>query len=530
MGVGSALSALGTVLHRRGLVGTCRSGWRHAVDGGGIRRFLLWCRDVAAYERRGELRRYQAWLARRQPVGRRGVGDSGPGDRLPPRQAGASPEPAGSSGSQPAPEFVCVCHPDAELSAASREVLIGAARRLGADVAYADEDQISDGGSRLRPRFKPGFSIDLLRSQDYIGPVYVARRELVRRAGCEADADSFETLLALYEHGAQFVRVPEVLLHWRRPRPWNLDGPARAAVSRHLRRCYGAELGAALDGPGSARHAFASRKLVSIIIPTRDRLDLLASCVGSIYASPASAGFEVLILDNGSRASETVEWLRRAPGEFTGLRVVDADFEFNWSRLNNLGIAESRGELLLFLNNDVDGFREGWLDELVVQACRLDVGAVGPLLLYPDGTIQHAGVVIGMGGFADHVYAAVPPETGGCGHLFVDPKVPRNVLACTGACLMIARDKLERVGGFNEQLKICGDIDVCLRLHEAGFVNLFDPRVVASHHESATRSRSPMAAAEIEATRRVLADWLTAGDPFYNPNFDLRLRYPTFGR
>jgi GT2 family glycosyltransferase len=287
---------------------------------------------------------------------------------------------------------------------------------------------------------------------------------------------------------------------------------------------YGAENVAALSFPSRFELVRSSQR-VSIIIPTRDRIDLLSQCLETLYATSGDGGFEVLVLDNGSVRAESQRWLTAAPQRFRNLRVVPADYPFNWSRLNNHGASMATGEVMLFLNNDVEALTPNWLARLSAQATRHDVGAVGALLLYPGGDIQHAGIVIGIGGFADHVYSGVPPIEDDV-HRFVSPLLPRNVLACTGACLAIERRKLEEVNGFDERLRICGDVDINLRLIELGYQNVYDSTVKLIHHESATRSRAPLPDEELAQVLPICARYLRNGDPYYNPNFSMWLRYP----
>jgi len=499
-------------------------------DGSGVRGFLLWVRDAGAFERRDDVRAYRAWFARRYAC------------------SGSAPDKKTAtvrdvvSCTQPClpapPHSTCWCellesgraqfllfeHPDAVVSATGAAQMREAALATGADVLYSDEDQIGADGHHS-PRFKPGFSIDLLRNEDYVGPVFLARLDRLRQLlASQPDGvhwSSHELLLRLYESGARIEHLSEVLVHWRRSRPTALDREAANAVERHLNRCYGTELGEALardqGPPGEA--------LVSIVIPTRDRLELLEPCIESIYASVGDVPFEVIVVDNDSRAPDTLRWLAAAPKRYADLHVVVAPYAFNWSKLCNQGAAEARGNCLVFLNNDVEVISERWLDRLATQALRPDVGAVGPMLLYPDGRIQHAGVVIGLGGFADHVYAGCEPSTT-VEHRFVHPAVRRNVAAVTGACLVIAREKFERLGGFNEDLKICGDVALCVQLLRRKLLNVYCPDVRLYHHESATRLRAPLEPEEVCRGRQSFSDILEAGDPYYNARLGLQQRYP----
>lgn len=484
-------------------------------DGSGLRGFLLWLRDSCAFEQRDDAAAYRRWL-RSRPVPVSAANEALARSCLRIHSWGDFRRAYDG-------DFVIFSDKDAEVSGPSLARLLAVAEERAADVVYADEDQLGEDGPHS-PQFKPGFSVDLLRSHDYIGPVFLARVDALLRVidVVPPTGGTHALLLRLAEAGARFERVGEVLVHWHRLRGHDAV-LAPAALEEHLQRCYGDDLGTALCGHGNRNEAGQ----VSIVIPTRDREALLAACIESIYATDAGMPFEVILLDNDSRTPGARAWLEAAPERYANLRVVSANYPFNWSRLNNHGLSLATGDFLLFLNNDVEARGDGWLKGLALQARRPDIGAVGPLLLYPDETIQHAGVVVGMGGFADHVYSGCSPGAE-LRHPFVHPRLPRNVLAVTGACLMVSRADCELVGGFDEDLAICGDIDICLRLHEAGRLNLYEPRVELLHHESATRRRSPMDPEEVRRTRRLLAEFLEAGDPYYNPQLSLHQRYPCF--
>ena len=408
--------------------------------------------------------------------------------------------------------------------------LLCTATATSADVVYADEDDLVTGAARL-PYLKPGFSIDLLRAEDYVGPVFLVRRSFLQRVLCEGDSSwvsPFDLLLRAYEYGARVERVPSVVVHWQCSRDRRHGCENTRLVHEHLVRLYGRNLAEMLADTESSRPPDRLEGLSSIIIPTRDRTDLLSNCLDGIYRHPQQTEFEVVILNNGSREKTSLEWLANAASEYPNLSVVEADYAFSWSRLNNHAVAYSRGDVLVFLNNDTEVLSPRWLDRLVMQSRRSDVGTVGALLLYPDGTIQHAGVVIGIGRFADHVYARCPAREGDR-HAFVSPLLPRNVLASTGACLAMRRQVFEQLGPFDERLAICADIEMCLRAHRRGLLNVYDSRVIMYHHEYATRRKATLGENELAQARPFLEEFIVRGDPFYNPNLSLQLRYPTLG-
>ena len=251
-----------------------------------------------------------------------------------------------------------------------------------------------------------------------------------------------------------------------------------------------------------------------MVIPTRDRLDLLQPCVDSLYATNDEARFEVLVVDNGSTDPATRAWFGKAQKRHASLRVLSDRGDFNWSRLNNLGIAAGTGDVFVFLNNDTLAIEAGWLDRLAEYALRADAGAVGPLLLFADGSVQHAGLVVGYGDHADPIYRGTAPDFDD--HAFVSPRLPRNVAAVTGACLATSRKTLETLGTFDESLSLAGDVEFCLRAHATGLVNIYVGDVVLRHYESATIGRRAHGSDGHRLGQNIQAT--LARDPFYNPN------------
>jgi GT2 family glycosyltransferase len=502
---------------------------RMSIDGSHPIMFFHWCVEALAYETREDNSRYREWLTRVEAPRRRVALRKSPQQTNVVTEIHIDRPFALAHLRDTATPYVLFRHDAAEASASAVAVLVDEALRSDADVVYADEDEI-EGSERRFPYFKPDFSIDLARTEDYVGPVYLVRTAVARRllSGAGASA-AYELLLRLYEERGAVAHVPEVLVHWRGGRNRRLSEEQQERRDEHLVRCYGTDLGQVLAGD-SERFALAvapsDGPVVSIIIPTRDRIDLLTTCLDSIYASRPQVSFEIVVLDNRSQLAESAAWFENAPQRYPGLNVVRADYEFNWSKLNNQGIASSTGRVLLFLNNDIEVVHTKWLERLSAQALRPDVGAVGAMLLYPDGTIQHAGVVLGIGGFADHVYSGTPVNTMDR-HAFIHPALSRNVSVCTGACLAIERSKLEKVSGFDEALSIVGDVAVCVRLLETGLLVVYDAGVRLTHYESATRSRAPLPDQEIEAAMRICAHHIERGDAYFNRNLSLQTRYPT---
>jgi GT2 family glycosyltransferase len=410
------------------------------------------------------------------------------------------------------------------------------------DLLYSDDDKIEADGRRHSPLFKPDWSPALAWTQNYLGHLVCARRERVADVGGLREsfegAQDYDLVLRLVAGGAMVRHVPEVLYHWRMhtgstamnagAKPYAHEA-GRRAVQAFLKARYGERLLRVDDGEHlftyTPRFRLEPATRVSIIVPTRDKAELLEPCVRSILAQSTWAGYEVLIVDNQSSEAETFAAFDRLRALDARVRVVPAPIPFNWSRVNNLAARESRGEVLVFLNNDTEVITPDWIERLAEVALLPDVATVGALLLYPDGTVQHAGVVVGMGGWADHVFK-------GCGPVhhpspFVSPVTTRNVLASTGACMVIERAKFDLLGGFDEEFIICGsDVELGLRAHHAGLQNVFLAPVRLYHHESKTRGPQVPENDFVQSARKY-APYRDGGDPFYSPHLDPSFTTPT---
>ncbi len=411
------------------------------------------------------------------------------------------------------------------------------------DFIYSDEDKIDEIGKRRNPFFKPDWSPDLLRSQNYICHLAVIRKSILDKVGGFREglegAQDHDLFLRVSEATDRIVHIPKVLYSWREIDSSTAGNPfskpkaqknGLQAVSDHLRRRYGSQAQA-----GESEHLFvydsrfelSEGVKVSIIIPTRDNIGYLDACVGSILENSTHRRFEILVLNNRSSGPESLSWFSDVQRKNSRVRVVEADYPFCWSKLNNHGIREARGEVFIFLNNDTRVISEDWMERLGGQALRDDAGAVGPLLLYEDGTIQHAGVVVGLGGWADHLYKGM--ATVHFGSPYVSPLVKRNVLAVTGSCMAMSRKTIEKIGGFDESFLVCGsDVEICIRAHEAGLFNIFDPFVKLHHFESKTRSPHDIPECDFRMSDRHYKHYRrVGGDPFFNANLSLSTTSPS---
>lgn len=418
----------------------------------------------------------------------------------------------------------------------SRDALLECFYEVGAtkaDVVYSDQDEVTVAEEHRNPLFKPDWSPDLMLSQMYVGHLLCVRRALFEKVGgfrSEYDgSQDYDLVLRLMEQTDEIRHIDKVLYSWRAiPSSTTADPTAKPyaqtaglkAIQSYLDRT--GTHGEAFETDSyfvyDVRYPLPPDTLASIIIPTKDHADDLKKAVDSIYEKTTGIPFEIIILDNRSEEPETLAYFEELRGR-EGIRVLDAPYEFNWSKLNNQGIAAARGNVIVCLNNDVIVEEAEWLRRLAENALRDEIGVVGGLLLYPDGTIQHAGVVVGMGGWADHVYKAKEPVH--YGSPYISPMVKRNVMAVTGACMAFSRDTLDRIGGFDENFIVCGsDVELCIRAYRYGYRNLYDPRVVLTHFESKTRDASRVPEIDFTLSRNAYAEFREGGDPYYNSNLD----------
>lgn len=430
---------------------------------------------------------------------------------------------------------------DDELSPdALHEVALAIRAHPGARLLYSDEDKIDESGRRYDPHFKPAWNPDLLRAQNYFCHFTVIRADLVRavgglRPGYEG-AQDHDLALRCVEglRDDEIAHIPKVLYHWRATagstargsdhKPYALEA-GRRAVEEHLSR-IGRRSEVVVTGHGyyrAVRKLGAAAPRVTVIVPTRDRVDLLRTCVESVLERTDYPDFELMVIDNASAEAETLAYLDLLRGR-ERVRVVEYPIPFNFSAIVNHGVRQSTGEVLCLLNNDTEVYAADWLNELVSHAVREEVGAVGCMLYYPTDTIQHAGVILGVGGVAGHVHLHL--GRGSNGYLG-RAGVVHNLSAVTGACLAVRRSVFDRAGGMDESLAVAfNDIDLCLRIDALGYRNVWTPFAELYHHESASRGydvtpeKRQRFQSECEAMRRRWGE-LLFDDPAYNPNLSL---------
>ena len=396
---------------------------------------------------------------------------------------------------------------------------------------YCDHDTVSDSGERIDPAFKPDWSPELLRSTNYIGPAAAVRADVWRSAGGNTPdtASAHDLWLRVSEHlrGDQIRHICAPLLHLPRKLDQRLVADDPPAVARHLARA-GVPAQVETDAWGHCRLRFAlpdtrqnARLLISIIVPTRDRLDHLQPCIESMMEKTRYRDFELLVVDNQSTEPGALAYLA-AIAKRESLRVLRYPHAFNFSAINNFAAAEARGEYLCLLNNDTAVISPDWLEEMLGRLLQPDVGAVGAKLLFADGRVQHGGDTVGPGGCANHLHHLLPGDAPGYMHRAV---LAQDLSAVTGACLLTRRSLYLSLGGLNERdLAVAfNDVDYCLRLREAGWRVVWTPYAELYHYESVSRGRDVTPAKRARADREVAymtARWghVMRHDPFYNPN------------
>jgi GT2 family glycosyltransferase len=382
---------------------------------------------------------------------------------------------------------------DRLASEALAELAVFMVNFQGLDLVYSNEDRISRRGLRSHAICKPDWSPDYLLSHNYIGRLVAYRREkLIAAGGFSPDSDISDD----YSLSLRFTRITQAvghiphLLYSRYDQAAQADPEkVRSSLENELNhRNWRARVKPLTTHPGvfATHWDLLHTPLISIIICTRDRADLLSVCLGSIFEKSTYTNFEILLVDNGSQQPETQAliqtWKEREPSRFCDVRL---DTAFNFSLLNNQAARHAKGELLLFLNNDIEVVSPNWLEEMAGQAQREQTGAVGALLTFPNGRIQHAGILVGGKDLAIHAYRGLAVDPAKLPNRLV---VPSNFPALTAACLMIRKDIFMLMEGFNENLAISyGDVDLCMRLKKAGFNNILLPFVSLIHRESATR-------------------------------------------
>ncbi|MFC2100997.1 glycosyltransferase [Bacteroidota bacterium] len=409
------------------------------------------------------------------------------------------------------------------------------------DLFYSDEDKIDENDHHFMPHFKPQWCPDNLLSRNYFGHLTVLKLQLIReiggfRIGFEGSQD-YDLILRFTEKTDKIRHIPKVLYHWRvhkesaslseevKPYAYNA---ARNALTEALDRRN--EKGNVDFLPGfrgySIRYNINNPGKVSIIIPSKDKADILEVCLQSLFNITSYPDFEVIVINNRSSESSffklVEKWKDLKPDQF---KCIEADIDFNFSKIINFGVQHATGKYLLFLNNDIEIIHADWMEAMVEQAQRKSIGAVGVKLLYQNNTIQHAGVIIGLGGAAGHTFVGSHKDATG---YFNYIQCINNYSSLTAACMMCRKEVFDEVNGFDEDFSVeYNDVDFCLRLIEKNYFNVYLPHVTLYHYESLTRGHPLMVKSSFEKHKlefqRFHDKWnkYILDDPCYNPNLRL---------
>ncbi len=411
------------------------------------------------------------------------------------------------------------------------------------ELIYSDEDKIYEdkhGVKYCEPHMKPDLNIDLLRSVNYICHLCVIKRSLLDKIGLLNEdfegAQDYDLILRAVENTKAVYHIPKVLYHWRihaestsgnpESKKYAFEAGKRAIEAHFDRLGIAAEVSRGeWDGLYRTRYLRDRDPLISIIIPNKDHIDDLKRCIDSIEERSTYRNYEFVIVENNSTEKTTFEYYEGLKKDNPKVKVLYYEGEFNYSKINNFGIERCEGEYLLLLNNDTRIINDDCLEELLSYCMRDDVGAVGARLYYDDDTIQHAGVIVGLGGVAGHCFVNHKRRDSGYCHRII---CAQDYSSVTAACMMVPRRVFEEVGGFYEGLAVAfNDVDFCLRIRQKGYLIVYNPFAELYHYESKSRGLedTPEKLArfnsEIETIRNRWPDILEKGDPYYNPNLTL---------
>ena len=411
-----------------------------------------------------------------------------------------------------------------------------------ADIIYSDEDKVSMNGKEyFQPHFKSDFNIDLLCSMNYFCHLVMVSRDLYEKVGGLNDAydgaQDYDFVLRCVERARKVCHIPMVLYHWRSHKDSTAENPeskmyafvaGQRAVQAHYDR-IGVDAKVIMgEYPGLYQTVYAIRKpepMISIIIPNKDHIADLDKCVRSILERSTYSNYEFLVIENNSTLDETFAYYEKMQAEHDNFHVLYWKEGFNYSAINNFGVEHARGDYLLFLNNDTQIISNDCLEQLLGPCQREEVGAVGARLFYEDGTIQHAGVIIGYGGIAGHAFLGFDGNANG---YFSRIICQSDLSAVTAACMMVRKDVFLEAGGFDEKLEVAfNDIDFCLKLRSMGKLVVYNPFAALYHFESKSRGMedTPGKIArfnkEADELLKRWPDIVKNGDPYYNPNLSL---------
>ena len=413
-----------------------------------------------------------------------------------------------------------------------------------ADVLYSDEDKIDSSGRKFfMPHFKPDFNIDLLRGTNYICHMFVFSKRLADKVGgFRHDYDGsqdYDLILRCVENSEKVYHIPKILYNWRMHKESTAENPesklyafeaGKRAIEAHFERMgiKAKVKESEVHGYYRVRYALKSRPVVSVIIPNKDHLKDLKRCLSSLMRSNYYDKLEIIVVENNSEEEETFKFYDRLKQK-TDIKVITWEGEFNYSAINNFAVKNSTGEYILFLNNDTVMINRDCIEDMLGICERDDVGAVGARLYYPDKTIQHAGVIVGLGGIAGHAFQGLEDIPGTI--YFNRSNLNAEYSAVTAACMMIKRSIFEEIGGFDEGFQVAfNDVDLCMKVNALHKFVVYDANARLFHAESKTRGledtneKIDRFNSEVKRFKERWQKFLDEGDPYYNPNLTLEDR------
>ncbi|WP_294341466.1 glycosyltransferase family 2 protein [uncultured Clostridium sp.] len=409
------------------------------------------------------------------------------------------------------------------------------------DFIYTDEDKINEKSNyRFDPHFKQDFAPDTFRSYNYICHFSVFRKDLMDKIGGFRygfnGSQDYDIILRATENANNIRHIPKVLYSWRVHSGSTAGNPknkmycydsAKKAIDEQLKRLglKGKAVDGKYIGTYEVEYDIIGNPKVSILIPTKDHIEDLNRTITSIFDKTSYKNYEIIVIENNSELEETFEYYKEIEKKYSNVKVVTWEKGFNYSAINNFGAKFATGDHILLLNNDVEVINEGWLTKMVSLSQREDVGCVGAKLYYPDDTIQHGGVIVGLGGTAAHAHRGLNKNDYG---FFLRLGITQNLSAVTGACLLIKKSVFDEVNGLDETFEVAyNDVDFCLRVLMTGRVNVWTPYAELYHYESKSRGledteeKQKRFMGEFNRFRERYADFLEKGDPYYSCNLTL---------
>ena len=438
-------------------------------------------------------------------------------------------------------EYIALLDHDDLLHPSALFEVVKVINEQNADFIYTDEVTFSKKTSHaFNHHFKPDFSPDLLRSYNYICHLTVFSKKLTEvtglfRSECDGSQD-YDMILRLTEQAKKIVHIPRILYFWRASatstandvaaKPYTMTA-AKKALADHLQRLglKGTVSDAKIPTTYRIRYQLNGTPLVSILIPNMDHIDILDRCIQSIEKKSTYTNYEIIIIENNSRKDTTFEYYDFITGKYDNIRVIRWEGIFNYSAINNFAFQEAKGEYYVLLNNDIEIITPQWIEEMLMYVQRDDVGAAGALLYYPDDTVQHAGVILGIGGIAGHSHKHY--RRGDPGYMSRLTLV-QDLSAVTAACMMVKASVIREVNGLDEKLQVAfNDVDLCMKIRQKGYLIVFTPYAEAYHHESKSRGQenTPEKVKRFNGEVQYFHDkwgyFEDHPDPYYNPNLTL---------